>query len=237
MPAPRPLVLVPLVLLLTACAAPPSGPYATPTGHERDGLKAQALTQRAADLIDTDPEKAEQLLRDALTADIFFGPAHNNLGALYLEQGKLYEAANEFEWAGKVMPGHPDPRMNLALTLERAGRIDEAIASYDTALEVYPGHLPTIQALCRCQLRYDRADERTAGFLEEIALRGETAEWRDWAQLQLTRIHRRQSSSPLGDHVPRFSRCPLPGCLGFALASLYTSWTMADGSIAAGASS
>jgi Tfp pilus assembly protein PilF len=185
MPAPRFLVLLPLALLLSACAAPATGPYATPTGEERDGLEAQALTQRAADLIDSDPDKAEQLLRDALSADIFHGPAHNNLGTLYLEQGKLYEAANEFEWAGKVMPGHPDPRMNLGLTLERAGRIDEAIASYDTALEVYPGHLPTIQALCRCQVRYGRADERTKRLLEQIALRGDTQVWREWARRQL----------------------------------------------------
>jgi len=45
------------------------------------------------------------------------------------------------------MPGHPDPRMNLALTLERAGRTDEAIQTYKTALEVFPGHVPTEQAV------------------------------------------------------------------------------------------
>ena len=109
---------------------------------------------------------------------------------MYLNQGKLYEAANEFEWARKLMPGHPDPRMNLALTLERAGRIDEALATYGTALEVYPNHLPTIQALARLQLRHDRTDERTGDFLEEIAMRGETPQWRDWAREQMT--HRRE---------------------------------------------
>jgi hypothetical protein len=50
---------------------------------------------------------------EALSADLFFGLAHNNLGVLYLKEDKLYEAANEFEWARKLMPGHPDPRMNL----------------------------------------------------------------------------------------------------------------------------
>ena len=80
--------------------------------------------------------------------------------------------------------------MNLGLTLERAGRIDEAIASYDTALEVYPGHLPTIQALSRCQMRYGRADDRTKGHLEEIALRGQDAQWRDWARERLAMIDR-----------------------------------------------
>jgi len=37
------------------------------------------------------------------------------------------------------MPGHPDPRMNLALTLEQAGRTDETIQTYKTALEVLSG--------------------------------------------------------------------------------------------------
>ncbi len=40
---------------------------------------------------------------------------------MFLGQRKLYEAANEFEWAKKLLPGHPDPRVNLARTLEEAG--------------------------------------------------------------------------------------------------------------------
>lgn len=40
--------------------------------------------------------------------------------------GWLHKAASEFEWARKLMPGYPDPRLNLAMTLEEAGRIDEA---------------------------------------------------------------------------------------------------------------
>ncbi len=181
------LILVTLTLLLGGCVGRAGSPYQTPRELNRNALKAQELTQQAADLTDSDPETAERLLREALTADLYHGPAHNNLGVLYLNQDKLYEAANEFEWARKLMPGHPDPRMNLALTLERAGRIDEALDTYETALEVYPNHLPTLQALVRLQLRYDRANGQTAEMLKEIALRGETSQWRQWARLQMTR--------------------------------------------------
>lgn len=110
------------------------------------------------------------------------------MGVLCLQRGQLYEAANEFEWARKLMPGHPDPRMNLALTLERAGRLDEALATYNTALEVYPNHVPTTEALARLQVRSRRTDERTMGFLREIALTGETEQWREWAKGQLTML-------------------------------------------------
>ncbi len=183
---PASVLLISFVFIVAGCAHPINGPYQTPHEAARNPLRAQELTQQAAGLIDDDPEKAERWLREALSADLYHGPAHNNLGVVYLSQSKLYEAANEFEWARKLMPGHPDPRMNLALTLERAGRIDEALATYDTALEVYPNHLPTIQALVRLQLRHSRTDDRTPGFLKEIALRGEP-EWRDWARQHMLR--------------------------------------------------
>lgn len=176
-------------LLGAGCATTkPPGPYSPMTEAGRDPAASQRLTQEAAALIASDPPRAESLLRDALNADLYNGPAHNNLGALYLSQGKLYEAAGEFEWARKLMPGHPDPRLNLALTLEKAGRTDEALATYATALEVYPEHVPTLQALTRLQLRTGRADDRTAKMLDEVAMRGETPAWRDWAKFQRARM-------------------------------------------------
>ncbi len=182
------LTLTTLMLMAFAagCSQQMGSPYQTPAEYTRDSIKAQQLTQQAVDVMADSPAKAEQLLHDALAADVYHGPAHNNLGVMYLQQGQLYEAANEFEWARKLMPGHPDPRMNLALTLERAGRVDEAFATYQAALEVYPGHIPTIQAVTQLQLRRNRTNEYTDEYLREIALRGETDEWRDWAQMQLS---------------------------------------------------
>ena len=166
-----------------------SSPYATPSAESRSPLEAERLTLKAAGYIGHDDDRAEQLLREALAHDLYHGPAHCNLGVVFLNQGKLYEAANEFEWARKLMPGHPDPRMNLALTLERAGRYNDALATYTTALEVYPGHLPSMQAITRLQIRTGRTDSRTGEYLKNIALRGESEEWRDWARFQLTRSH------------------------------------------------
>jgi Tfp pilus assembly protein PilF len=173
-----------------------ANPYTTPSEADRDSLKSQRLTQEAAALIPKDLTKAQTLLREALTADLYHGPAHNNLGVVYLKQGKLYEAASEFEWAQKLLPGLPDPRLNLGIVLERAGRTDQALAQYSTALEVYPNHLPTLQALARLQIRSGKADDRTKHALEEIALRGENEEWKNWARGQLPRPVRTQGLSP-----------------------------------------
>ena len=185
MARPTPALLVALATCVAGCASSPrppraSPPYITPSEASRDTVAAQRLHQEAARLMDSDPVRAEELLRESLAADLFFGPAHNNLGVLFLSRGQLFEAASELEWACKLMPGQPDPRVNLALTLESAGRTDGALDAYATALAVSPGYLPAIQGLASLQLRTGTADHRTPELLEQIAMRGDET-WQQWA--------------------------------------------------------
>jgi Tfp pilus assembly protein PilF len=168
--------------LLAGCASAPTGPYNPPSEATRNTTRAEALNREAADLMSTDAAEAETLLREALTADVFFGPAHNNLGVLFLQRGQHFEAANEFEWARKLMPGHPDPRVNLGICLEQAGRVDEAVASYETALQVWPDYLPAIQGLALAATQHSRSDERLSGWLCAIAERSDESRWREWAR-------------------------------------------------------
>jgi tetratricopeptide (TPR) repeat protein len=173
--------IVVLIPLAGGCRTPTtaaSGPYNPPAETPRQTAEAERLTKLAAELIEKDPDEAERLLREALGHDLFFGPAHNNLGVLCLKQDRLYDAASEFEWARKLMPGHPDPRLNLAITL---GREEEAVAAYTAALEVYPDYLPAIQGLARHAVRSGLSDERLDGWLREIAMRSTDAGWREWA--------------------------------------------------------
>jgi Tfp pilus assembly protein PilF len=178
-----PIQLVVSLLVLSSCATS-SGPYNNADPQRRNTAEAERLTRKAADLIASDPISAEKLLREALAEDLFHGPAHNNLGVLFFEQDRLYEAAAEFEWARKLMPGHPDPRLNLGLVLERGGRIDDAIASYHAALKIAPEHLETTQALARTLLRHNRVDPDLDPRLQLIAMRG-TPTWSDWAHRRL----------------------------------------------------
>ncbi len=173
-----------LCLVLGACSAmrsaPPS-PYTPASQAEHNTTLAERLTREAADLIATGIEAAEKLLRKALAHDLYFGPAHNNLGVVFLKRGLRYEAAGEFEWAQKLMPGHPDPRVNLALLLDQVGRTEEALASYSAALESSPNYLPAIQGLALTTLRTGRDHPKLQEWLATIAMRGETKVWREWA--------------------------------------------------------
>jgi tetratricopeptide (TPR) repeat protein len=172
------------IATITGCAGTPRSPYEPLTEAERQSTRADRLCHQAAPIIKTHPDKAEKILREALAADLYHGPSHNNLGVIYLRAGRLYEAAGEFEWAKKLLAGCAEPRLNLALTLERAGHIDEAIDGYRSALEVRPEHLPTLEALTCLELRSGRPSPSTRTRLELIALRGDT-QWRDWARVQL----------------------------------------------------
>lgn len=156
----------------------------------RNSAEAQRLTDLAMEEVDRDPAAAERLLRRAIDADAFHGPAHNNLGVLLLRgpEPRLYEAAQRFEWARKLMPGNPDPRANLALTLERAGQSDEALACYRSALDVAPEHVPALQGLAAIQIRAGRPDAATRRALGIIAVQGTTEHWRHWARLQAAKI-------------------------------------------------
>lgn len=86
------------------------------------------------------------------------------------------------------MPGNPDPRLNLALTLEQAGQHDQAIETYQTALEVVPEHVPTLQALGSLYVRLGRKDAETKKLMETLAFRAESEQWRLWAREQLEKM-------------------------------------------------
>ena len=180
------------VLLACASCASTSPPRVSPARDvaSADPKRARGLAVEALAVIESNPVQAEQLLQSALKADPYDGPAHNDLGVLYLRQSKLYEAATEFELARKLMPGTPDPRLNLGLTYERAGLYERAFGAYDAALEASPAHIRTIEAIARLTLRTGRTSDRLAGMLEEIALRGETSNWRSWAKEQISRLRR-----------------------------------------------
>jgi Tfp pilus assembly protein PilF len=174
--------------LLAGCASNRAGPYQSTASDRRDVARAEQLYQDAKPILTSDAAKAESLLREALSCDLYHGGAHNNLGVLLLNQDKLYDAAEEFEWARKLLPGNPEPRVNLALTLDRAGRSGDALEATKTALEVLPGNLPALQLLALLQIRDNCPDGTTAATLQQLSMRCSDPAWRSWAVEQRDKL-------------------------------------------------
>lgn len=182
-------VVLTAVALLASCGGTTArGPYQSNGEHERDPNKAAGIYREAVALLDTDPTEAEALLRQALGYDLYHGAAHNNLGVLLLNQGKLYDAAEEFEWARKLLPGNPEPRVNLAMVLTKAGKHQDAVNVAKTALEVQPGNLQAAQTIAYIQVRNGVTDDTTKGHLERIVFQATEAAWAEWAKVQLVKL-------------------------------------------------
>lgn len=148
--------------------------------------EARRLTAEASKAAqEGDTERAEQLLHEALTADIMHGPAHNNLGQLYYQQKRYYEAALEFQYAIRLMPYQPIPRNNLGLVFEAVGRIDEAAEQYALAVAEEPDNPVLLGNLARARIRDGATGPEVRDLLRQIVMKDTRPEWRAWAEQQL----------------------------------------------------
>ena len=157
---------------------------------KRDTERARKEHERAFELIRQHKyDEAEKVCKRALQADIMFGPAHNNLGLVYYYQDKLYAAAWEFQNAIKLMPYQSEPRNNLGLVFERAGKINSAAEAYSKAHEIQPDNPEYLGNLARAKVRMGERTDETRRLLEELVLKDDRPEWRDWAMSTLLRIN------------------------------------------------
>ena len=158
-------------------------------GPVRDLSRAQTLHREALTLIDEQKfSEAEPLLRQALDADVTYGPAHNSMGVVNLREGKLYQAAWEFQYATRLMPNQPEPRSNLGLVLEAVGRADDAVAEYQKALALQPDNPELIGNLARALVRRGDRTQEVRGLLEQVVMKDTRREWVQWAGETLVRM-------------------------------------------------
>jgi Tfp pilus assembly protein PilF len=145
---------------------------------------------------DRDLAKAEQLLGEALVADVTYGPAHNSLGMLYYLQNKLYLAAWEYEYAVKLMPGMAEPYNNLGLIYERVGKYDDAISYYSMALNHTPDDPQVVGNLVRVRMVSGDRSGDLKGMVSELALNHPNPSWQQWArdQVELTSFEEEKSN-------------------------------------------
>ncbi len=181
------------LMLMAACGCNPNrvadapiGNYRTITAEPRRDTEAAKRLNRVGleHLAAGEYDEAVDAFVRALTEDVEFGPAHNNLGKVYYIQKNWYKAAWEFEYAGKLLPRHAEPRNNLGLVLEQAGELDRAVDQYRQAVGLEPGVIAYRGNLARALIRRgDRTDE-VRKLLELIVENDTRPEWVLWARQQ-----------------------------------------------------
>jgi tetratricopeptide (TPR) repeat protein len=83
-------------------------------------------------------ESMETLCRRALAANPAAWSAHNNLGDVLNAEGRLDDAAREYQDALQLKPTDSSAHSNLGIVDARLGRLDQAIVEYHSALAGEP---------------------------------------------------------------------------------------------------
>jgi Flp pilus assembly protein TadD len=195
------LCLMSLLCLLAGCQQQPkqlAGYQTLPAQEQANSDRARELNGKGVkELEKSDLDQAEKTFKDALTQDLFFGPAHNNLGIVYFRQKKFYAAAWEFQYAVKLMPGKSEPRNNLGMVFENVGKMDEATKCYEEALKLEPEDVQVMANLARLRIRTNLRDDRTRQLLNEVILRDQRPEWVNWAREKLALMPKDAASQPV----------------------------------------
>jgi Flp pilus assembly protein TadD len=163
-------------------------PYETSKRVERlrNSQTAQRLNDEGLKAVDAgELHEAEAAFRRALEADLFYGPAHNNLGLVHMKNEKLYDAAWEFEYAAKLMPHSAEPRNNLGLVMEKAGRLDDAIDAYEQALTIDTENPEIMGHLARAYIRQNQTPNRADPLLKKLTHQHPNHQWGQWAKSKL----------------------------------------------------
>ena len=152
----------------------------------RNPAKAQRLTLAGVNALEAGkPEYAAEKLLSAIRADPQYGPAHNNLGLLQFDDGKLYPAVLSFERARELMPSDPAVYYNLGLALEKAGRKNRALELYWQAVELDPTEPHFLGNLVRLRRRLGENGPDVVAQLQDLMLIETRPDWRNWASEQL----------------------------------------------------
>ena len=113
---------------------------------------------------------AETLWRATLARNPGSWLAHNELGLIRLDQGKLEEAAGEFKMTLALHPDDEKAHNNLALISSRKGDIAEAIAHFRKSLDIQPADPKARGALGTLLLQQGQVAEAITEFRKALDL-------------------------------------------------------------------
>jgi Tfp pilus assembly protein PilF len=104
------------------------------------------------------------------------GVMHNNLGVVFIEQGRFAEAIPHFTKALQIRPKDVKAHINLAVSLAHLGELQKAKEHYLLVLELEPHHAGAHNNLGNVLLIQGRVDEAAVEFSKALDIDGDYAE-------------------------------------------------------------
>jgi tetratricopeptide (TPR) repeat protein len=96
--------------------------------------------------------------------------AHNNLGVVLYQSGKVEEAIAHFREALRLYPGNAFAHNNLGGALSNLGKNDEALVHLDQAIQINPNYAEAYSNLGMALMRQGRMAEATKCFETSLRL-------------------------------------------------------------------
>ncbi len=121
------------------------------------------------------PDKAVQLLDEAVRVNPDAAAAHNNRGKALKDLDRLDEALASYDRALALQPDYAEAHFNRGLTLLALRRADAALADFDAALSLKPDYPDALFQRGNILLAQGLSQEALASFDRVLALRPDHA--------------------------------------------------------------
>ncbi len=105
--------------------------------------------------------------------------AHNNLGIVLADSGRIPEACEHYTEALRLWPDYVEAHNNLGAALVRLGRLPEAIDHYQASLRVRPDAIETLHNLGNVLVKLGRVPEAIEQYDAALRLNPDASEARN----------------------------------------------------------